>query len=68
MKKPTMILISLMLLAAALSYSEKSGHRYINIPGGRITAPPFSDAVLAGNTLYLSGDIGLDRSSMTPTR
>jgi reactive intermediate/imine deaminase len=31
--------------------------RYINV-GGRRSSLPFSDAVLAGNTLYLSGKIG----------
>lgn len=32
---------------------------YINLPG-RKGSLPFSDAVLAGNTLYLSGRIGID--------
>ncbi len=29
-------------------------------------APPFSGAVLVGNTLYLSGDIGLDENRRVP--
>ena len=33
--------------------------RYINLPNGR-TGLPFSDAVLVGDTLYISGRIGLD--------
>jgi 2-iminobutanoate/2-iminopropanoate deaminase len=37
----------------------KAVRRYINLPG-RKTALPFSDAVLAGDTLYLSGRIGID--------
>ena len=37
----------------------KTIRRYINLPGRK--APlPFSDAVLVGDTLYLSGRIGLD--------
>jgi 2-iminobutanoate/2-iminopropanoate deaminase len=37
----------------------KAVRRYINLPGRK--APlPFSDAVLAGETLYLSGRIGID--------
>jgi 2-iminobutanoate/2-iminopropanoate deaminase len=37
----------------------KTVRRYINLPGRK--APlPFSDAVLAGDTLYLSGRIGID--------
>jgi enamine deaminase RidA (YjgF/YER057c/UK114 family) len=33
--------------------------RYINLSGRRPNLP-FSDAVLAGNTLYISGRIGID--------
>jgi enamine deaminase RidA (YjgF/YER057c/UK114 family) len=33
--------------------------RYINLPN-RPTGLPFSDAVLVGDTLYISGRIGLD--------
>jgi 2-iminobutanoate/2-iminopropanoate deaminase len=38
---------------------SQSGRQYINLPGRR-AGLPFSDAVLAGNTLYLSGRIGID--------
>jgi 2-iminobutanoate/2-iminopropanoate deaminase len=34
-------------------------HRYINSPG-RTDHNPYSNAVLAGDTLYLAGSIGLD--------
>jgi 2-iminobutanoate/2-iminopropanoate deaminase len=37
----------------------KAVRRYINLPG-RNGPLPFSDAVLAGDTLYLSGRIGID--------
>jgi 2-iminobutanoate/2-iminopropanoate deaminase len=33
--------------------------RYINLPG-RPASLPFSDAVLVGDTLYLSGRLGID--------
>ncbi len=36
-----------------------SARRYINLPG-RPSALPFSDAVLIGDTLYISGRIGID--------
>jgi len=36
--------------------------RYINLPGRR-AALPFSDAVLVGDTLFLSGRIGIDPST-----
>ncbi len=35
------------------------GRRYINLPS-RSASLPFSDAVLVGDTLYISGRIGLD--------
>jgi 2-iminobutanoate/2-iminopropanoate deaminase len=39
----------------------------INLPGKTITAP-FSDAILAGNTLYLAGRIGLDKDGKAPDK
>ena len=35
------------------------GRRYINLPN-RPSGLPFSDGVLVGNTLYISGRIGID--------
>jgi 2-iminobutanoate/2-iminopropanoate deaminase len=37
----------------------KTTRRYVNLPG-RKALLPFSDAVLIGDTLYLSGRIGID--------
>jgi reactive intermediate/imine deaminase len=34
--------------------------------GADATQPPYSGAVLAGTTLYLSGDIGLDENQKVP--
>ena len=39
--------------------------RVINLPGRNVAAP-FSDAVLAGNTLYLAGRLGLDPETRRP--
>jgi 2-iminobutanoate/2-iminopropanoate deaminase len=39
----------------------------INLPGKTITAP-FSDAILAGNTLYLAGRLGLDKDGKAPEK
>lgn len=36
--------------------------RYINLPG-RSAGLPFSDAVLVGDTLYISGRIGIDSAT-----
>ncbi|MFZ3211931.1 MAG: RidA family protein [Terriglobales bacterium] len=41
----------------------KRERRYINI-GGRPTNLPFSDGVLIGDTLFLSGRIGIDPRTM----
>lgn len=42
-----------------MSGSQTAVRSYINLPGRR-EALPFSDAVLAGDTLYLAGRIGID--------
>jgi len=42
---------------------SKRERRYINI-GGRPADLPFSDAVLVGDTLFLSGRIGIDPRTM----
>ncbi len=39
--------------------NDTSSRRYINLPSHEKSLP-FNDAVLAGNTLYISGRIGLD--------
>ena len=45
---------------AVLSAAQESSMRQaINLPG-RTIAAPFSDAVLAGDTLYLAGRLGLE--------
>ena len=44
---------------------DSSAPRTINLPG-RTTAAPFSDAVLAGNTLYVAGRLGMDPETGRP--
>ncbi len=44
---------------------EASGRRVINLPG-RSAEAPFSDSVLAGDTLYLAGKLGLDPKTGKP--
>lgn len=46
----------------------RNERRYINLPGHSANLP-FSDAVLVGDTLYISGRIGLDPvTGRTPAR
>ncbi len=40
--------------------------RYLNLPSRAVAGLPFSDAVLAGDTLYLAGRIGLDPATRKP--
>src|SRR5688500_5152358 len=46
---------------------QQNERRYINARTAADSAlPPFSGAVQIGNTLYLSGDIGLDAANKVP--
>ncbi len=38
--------------------------RTINLPRGQASSLPFSDAVMVGNTLYISGRLGIDLNTM----
>jgi 2-iminobutanoate/2-iminopropanoate deaminase len=67
MKRTTIILLiplaAVVLAAAAAAAGERSYVRP-SAPGG--DGPPFSGAVRVGDTLYLSGDIGLDDNRKVP--
>ena len=53
------LVIGIVVLAAT-GFSQKStDFRYINLPG-RTDDRPFSNAVLVGDTVYLSGKLGID--------
>jgi 2-iminobutanoate/2-iminopropanoate deaminase len=39
---------------------NQATRRYITLPKPVVPPPPFSDAVLVGDTLYIAGRIGLD--------
>jgi 2-iminobutanoate/2-iminopropanoate deaminase len=52
---------ALLLLAATLPVAAQSGRQHIVLdPSTARNKLPFSDAVLVGNTLYLSGYVGAD--------
>ena len=49
------------------SVTAQEARRYINPrTAADATLPPFSGAVQVGNTLYLSGDIGVDANNKVP--
>ena len=61
---------ALLLAIAGLTTNAaaQEGREYINARSATdATAAPFSGAVLAGNTLYLSGTIGLDSNQQVPS-
>ena len=53
------------VVAALGSASAQPERRAINLPG-RTTQAPFSDAILTGDTLYLSGRLGMDPDTGQP--
>ncbi len=60
MKKLFLIMLVILLATPASFGREKSAKRsYVNLPRP-VANLPFSDAVLVGNTMYLSGRLGLD--------
>lgn len=65
-------ILELALLGAAITLglsvvasTETPARRHINLPG-RSDNLPYSNAVLAGDTLYLAGDIGIDPKTGAP--
>jgi 2-iminobutanoate/2-iminopropanoate deaminase len=61
------VLIFVMTSAAARNGEAQEPRRYISPrTAADTTQPPFSRAVIVGNTLYLSGDIGLDQNMRVP--
>lgn len=60
-----MFAAALLALGTLSSPQKPAKRRTINLPGRAVQAP-FSDAVLAGDTLYLAGRIGLDPETGKP--
>src|SRR5574337_347278 len=57
--------VALMVLGTLAAPEKPTKRRAINLPGRPVQAP-FSDAVLAGDTLYLAGRLGLDPKTGKP--
>ena len=58
-------MISILAVTPLIAEQSSTSPQVINLPG-RSVAAPFSDAVLAGNTLYLAGRLGLDPETQRP--
>ncbi len=70
MRFPTFAVLFSVVLVSAVSadLSAQETRRYISPRSAAdSTALPFSGAVLVGNTLYLSGTIGLDENQQVPS-
>ncbi len=66
MKRLALLLVALLVAGTATElYSQRPSRRHFK-RGGAAATLPFSDAVLAGNTLYLAGRLGVDASGRIP--
>jgi enamine deaminase RidA (YjgF/YER057c/UK114 family) len=65
--KKAMVVIAVTLSFFAGMAAAPASRRYINLPRANNDSKlPFSDAVLVGDTLYLSGRIGFDPATGKP--
>jgi len=73
MKKTFVLLLTILAATTCMSAQASANgnkgdppfsRRYINLP--KLVQAPFSDAVLAGNTLYIAGRIGVDPKTGKP--
>ncbi|HVO09554.1 MAG TPA: RidA family protein [Vicinamibacteria bacterium] len=61
------VLVAGVAVAASLGRAQAaSARRYFNLPSRAVSGLPFSDAVLAGDTLYIAGRIALDPVTRKP--
>ena len=58
------ILIVAVSACTVVGQENGTARRAVNLPRGAAANLPFSDAVLVGNTLYMSGWIGLNTETM----
>ena len=61
----TITVLCFVLLSATVSIAGERSYVRPSLPDG--DGPPFSGAVRIGDTLYLSGDIGLDEDRKVPS-
>ncbi len=59
------VLVALILLST-ICFAQKSERKFVSLDRPALKGFPFSQAVLAGNTLYVSGTIGFDPKTGKP--
>jgi 2-iminobutanoate/2-iminopropanoate deaminase len=52
------VFVSIVIVIASVQYAEAQEHKAVNL--GTETGLPFSDGIIAGNTLYIAGQEGTD--------
>lgn len=64
--QPLFFLTIALLLTICISGAQesKTARHAVNLPRGQAASFPFSDAIMAGNTLYISGRLGIDLNTM----
>jgi 2-iminobutanoate/2-iminopropanoate deaminase len=61
------IALAMFLLASTFSLAADTDRKHIVVsPSPQRNALPFSDGVLVGNTLYVAGHLGLDKTGKPP--
>lgn len=60
------ICLALCLLFSAVCVAQQSDRKFITIDRPALKGLPFSQGVLAGDTLYISGTIGIDPKTGKP--
>ncbi len=58
--------LSCVLLLSAIALAAQSDRKHIVLQREAAKTAPFSEAVLAGNTLYIAGHIGIDPKTGKP--
>jgi reactive intermediate/imine deaminase len=66
MMKPLMSVLAVILVAVTIAGAAEGDRKYIVLKRPTASTAPFSEAVLKGDTLYLSGHIGLDPQTGKP--
>ena len=67
-KVGTILVVGLATLAFQVGHAQTSGRKYVYSKAPSSQGLPFSEAVLAGDTLYVAGHIGFDpKTGQTPT-
>ena len=66
MKKPLISALVVVLVAGMIAAAAEGDRKYIVLRRAGASTAPFSEGVLKGDTLYLSGHIGLDPQTGKP--